>query len=133
WRTTRILLRHARDEVTNLRADLWSTTVPPPGKPTPIEPKSGTMPPDNRLRLHDHQYLGPLGPQSPKRQEEQSIPLTQVWSRVLALEHAYLVAQRGKLKPEIMARPEERSEPTEETHDEREHGSSLHDSVAMIR
>src|SRR5262249_13191068 len=72
-----ILLRHALDEVTNLRANLWSTTVPPLGKPTPIEPKSCTMPPDDRLRLHDHQYLGPLGPQSPKRQEEQSIPLTQ--------------------------------------------------------
>src|SRR5262249_10645821 len=33
-----ILLRHALDEVTNLRANLWSTTVPPLGKPTPIEP-----------------------------------------------------------------------------------------------
>ncbi|HJY88463.1 MAG TPA: hypothetical protein VKE24_16635, partial [Candidatus Acidoferrales bacterium] len=63
---------------------------------------------------------------------EQSIPLTQAWSRVLALEHAYLVAQRDKLKPEIMVRPEEGSEPTEETHKEPEHGSSLHDSVAMI-
>jgi hypothetical protein len=55
-----VLLRHALDESTNLGADPGSTVVPPPGKPTPIEPKSGTMPPDDRLRLHDHHYLSPL-------------------------------------------------------------------------
>jgi hypothetical protein len=32
-----------------------------------------------------------------------------------------------------MSRPEERSEPTEETQEEPEHGSSLHDSVVMTR
>jgi hypothetical protein len=43
-----------------------------------------------------------------------------------------LVAQDDKLKPEIKLSREERSEPTEETQEEAEHGSSLHDCVAMI-
>jgi hypothetical protein len=43
-----------------------------------------------------------------------------------------LLAQSAKLKPEIMSRPEERTEPTEETQEEPEHGTSLHDWLAMI-
>jgi hypothetical protein len=75
-----------------------------------------------RLRLHDHQYLSPPCPQSPKRQEKQPIPLTQVWSGILALEHAYLAAQGDKLNPKIMSSPEKRRKLTEETQEEATHG-----------
>ena len=44
-------------------------------------------------------------------------------SWVLALEYAYLLTQGNKLKPEVVTRSEERTEPTEETPEEREHGS----------
>ncbi len=63
---------------------------------------------------------------------ENSIPLTQVWSRLLALEHVNLVAQDDKLQPKVLSRPQESGKPTEETQDEAEHGSSLHDRVVMI-
>ena len=49
-----IFLRHPLDQLTNLGTNSRPAQLPPPRKPTPIEPKSRTMPPDDGLRLHDH-------------------------------------------------------------------------------
>src|SRR6516164_9919797 len=49
-----ILARHPRDQLTNLGTNPRPAQLPPPRKPTPIEPKPRTMPPDDGLRLHHH-------------------------------------------------------------------------------
>jgi hypothetical protein len=51
--------------------------------------------------------------------------LTQPWAWLLALEHAYLLAQGQKLQSELMSRAEEAGEPPEETQGKPKHPGSL--------
>src|SRR5215831_7827367 len=57
----RVLVGQASDQLTYLHRDLRSATLAA-GTPTPIETETGTVPRDDRLRLHDNEDISPAAP-----------------------------------------------------------------------
>lgn len=69
----RVLSNHAKDELTQFRADTFSArTGAMPREPRPIGSESRTVPANNRLRLNENQRRLPSTPEPPQYHPEQS-------------------------------------------------------------
>ena len=73
-----ILRAHLSDKLANFKGDCWSTKLPAPGLPSPIQTKSLTVPMDNRFRLDDHQRGAPTRPQAPQPSPDYAVTRTQL-------------------------------------------------------
>jgi hypothetical protein len=79
----------------------------------------------DHFRFHENQHSGPSRPEPSQGNPKQLIPSTQSSAWVLTFEHAYLLAQGNKLKPEIISRAKEAGEPPEEIQRNPKHPKSL--------
>src|SRR5215467_11095711 len=69
-----------------------------PRNPTPEETETLAMPTHNCLRFRDDQGLTPILPGHRQAHPEQTISLSQSWSRTVPLEHCELLTQDQILK-----------------------------------
>jgi len=122
-----ILSGHALNELPYLKRQFRAATLVATRAKAPIQAEPFPMPPCYGLWLDDHQDLRPSAPEASQGDPEQSIEPDKARSRILAFEHAQLLAQDSNLKPKTVARAKERTEPTKPSQKQPDHRASLHD------
>ena len=120
----RALFRQASDQNTNLIGDLRSAAAGP-GTPPPVETKTGAVPADDGLGLHDDEDVGPAGPEAAEGRPEESVPRIQYRPRPFALEHGDLLSEGEDFQGGIASTAEEDSDGGNECEDRSEQESPL--------
>jgi hypothetical protein len=69
---------HVADQLANFEQHLWSAATAS-RLPTPEQPKAGTMPTDNSLRLNDHQGIHNARHQPIEGSKNQTIDICESW------------------------------------------------------
>jgi hypothetical protein len=92
--------------------------------PSPVEPKSLSVPTDHGFRLNDHQGRSPAAPQPGELDPQKSIGDTQAWPviSVSALEDQELVPEGNDLGLQRCPSSKELPNRREQREDDREHG-----------
>jgi hypothetical protein len=88
----RVLFRQASDQNTNHISDLRSAAAGL-GMPPPVGTKTGAVPADDGLWLHDDEDAGPAGPEAPEGRPKEPVDGIQYRPRPLALEHGDLLSK----------------------------------------
>ena len=92
-----VCLMHLQDELSNLGIDWRSARAQRSALPAPVESESLAVPPDDGLRLNDHEGLTPSGPEAREPGPEDAIRCSKPNSSpgTLAFQGEYLMA-KGK-------------------------------------
>jgi hypothetical protein len=88
-----ILLRHAANQNANFGGSLRPTARARPQTPSPVKPKSSSVPTHHGVRLNNDEGLGPLGPDAAQNGPKQPVDGAQLWSRMFSFEHGQLLTQ----------------------------------------
>ena len=112
---------HALDERSDLGIDGWPATLGP-AAPSPIPPKSCSMPSDHSGRLDDDQRIAPASPPAREQHPEPTVCVRQPWSLDRPLQDAELLAQREDFDGELTACADEGQCGEEQGSDEVQHG-----------
>jgi hypothetical protein len=115
-----ILVCHPADERTDLVGDL-GPTAPRLGPPTPVQTKTGAVPADHGLGLHDDENLGPARPNLTEARPEEPVQPIQPGTGSLPLEHGDLLSEGENLEGGVTATTEEDANGGQESKDELEH------------
>ena len=86
-------LRHPAYELPNFGGDFRSPVALSPTLPSPIQLEAFAVPPDDRLGLHDGEYLGPVRPDPGQQGPEESVALLQMRTFDRALQDRDLLPQ----------------------------------------
>ena len=86
------------------------------------------MPTNYRIRLYDQKRIRPLRPHSAQHDPEQSVETAQARLLGSAFQYHQLLPQSEDFKPQVMTRPNEASQPREQTQDQ-----PIHESVLITR
>jgi hypothetical protein len=73
------------------------------GNPLPVQLEPGSMPANDRIRLHQDQRLSPLGQEAAQRDPEKSVAGRESWLRTTASQDRELLPQREILQKKISA------------------------------
>jgi len=119
-----ILLRHPADERADFGGDLWPTAARA-GPPTPVETKTGAVPANHGLRLHDDQQLGPAGPNLTEACPEEPVQPIQTGTGSFPLEDGDLLSEGEDLQGGVAATTEENAHHGEYGEDEFLHELTL--------
>src|ERR1041384_3069961 len=84
---------HLSYQVSNRATGFWAADAFSPRNPTPEETETLAMPTHNGLRFRDDQGLMPILPGHRQAHPEQTISLSQSWSRTVPLDHCELLTQ----------------------------------------
>ena len=118
-----VLGRHPADEVPDLGIDARSSASPaPPREPVPIQLEPGAMPPDDGVRLHEHQHVRPARPKPAQHDPESAVGGTDARRPPSRLERRELLPERQVLQCQVAAKPEGRDEGDERDPNDAEHG-----------
>ena len=71
---------------------LWSAAMPP-RSPLPEKSKSGPVPANNGVRLHDDQDIRPVGPDAAQSRPEEPIPVIQPRPWPFPMKHGELLPE----------------------------------------
>jgi hypothetical protein len=94
-----ILGYHAKNQIPRLLGDsLSSRDSSVAGKPIPIEPETGSMPADDRLRSDDYQNLLPFRPHPSDGNPKEAIKSSKPWPRLPALQNHKLLPKNQILQ-----------------------------------
>ena len=121
---TGIFFRQASDQGADLLGDLRPAAAQV-GPPTPVQPKTGAVPTDDSLRLHDDQDLGPAGPDAAESGPEEPVQGVQRWPRPLALEHGELLSEGEDLEGGLASTADEDAHSSQDRKGELEHEATL--------
>ena len=103
-----ILGHHAEDEFAQFPVHaLPACTGAMPREPLPVQLESGTMPADNRLRLHENQCTLPSPPEPPQHHPEQFVCESEPWLLGASFQDCKLLPEGQILQEEIAARAKE--------------------------
>ena len=89
------------NQIADLTVGPWSTTTFSSCFPPPVPSKTLPMPADHSFGLDDDQCFSPLGPQTFQQNPQDTIMGSPLWSGLLGLEHAELLAKSQVLKGEV--------------------------------
>ncbi len=102
WRSPAgIGLRHPAYELPNFGGDCRSPVGLPPTLPGPVQPEPFSVPPDDRLGLHDGERVSPVLPDLGQEHPEESIAVLQAGPFGGALKDRNLLSEREILKGEL--------------------------------
>lgn len=116
----RILLCHATVERADLPGDPGPTAARP-RPPTPAEAEARAMPADDGFGLHDHQDVGPTGPDAAQGSPEEPGRAAQGWPRPSAFEYGDLPPEGKDFERSVASTAEEDADGAEERKDEFHH------------
>src|SRR5271157_2992790 len=113
----RIRAMHLDDEITNLWLNARSSRAPRSALPAPVKAEALSMQADHGLRAHEEEPLTPSRPKPRKPGPQHPVGGLKVDapSGALALEDEELVAKRENLGLELRARPQQRSNRSQES------------------
>jgi len=100
----RILICYAADHGSNLDGDLRPSSCT--RAPAPVEPETGSVPPNHGLRLYNNEGLGPPRPQAAQNSPEQPVQRAQAWAWMFSFEHCQMLTQSEDLKCAVAATTE---------------------------
>jgi hypothetical protein len=113
----RILLCQAPDQCADFLGDPRPAAAQP-GSHTPIEAKTGAMPANDGVRVHNDERFRPSGPELSQQYPEQPIWRTQPRSGPFPFEHRNLLAKRKQFEGDVRAAAEEDAGGGKESEDE---------------
>ena len=114
---------HPADQVADLRAHGSSPISTTAARdPTPVQLEAGAMPPDDRIRLDDHQRVRPPRPHLPQHNPQRPVGGTDTRPLAPRLERRQLLSQHQVLQDQAMVRAEGRNESPEDDPGDAEHG-----------
>jgi hypothetical protein len=89
--------------------------------PPPTEPKTGAIPADHGLGLHDDKDVHPPGLHPAEGSPEHPVKAVQLWARPFAFEHGNLLSEGEDLNGSVMPTAEEDADSGQERNGEFEH------------
>jgi hypothetical protein len=105
----RILRHHPEDEFAHFLASRSSAHADSgPRSPIPVQLEPGSMPANDRIRLHQDQRLSPPGPEATQHNPEEWVVIRESWLRTASTQDRELLPRDS---PKADLREREASEP----------------------
>jgi hypothetical protein len=121
----RVVSDHPGDEIANFLGG-WSSSNRSTGfgNQLPIQAKPGSVPTDC-FRGDQDERLPPTRPQVPNNYPEESVEVSEGWTRIAPLQHCQLLTQCQILKEETLSRAKKANQRCDAEFDMSKHGGQL--------
>ena len=126
-----ILGDHAEDQCTDFLADTLSADASDSGKPLPIQPKTGTMPVNNRSKRNQDEWPFPSGPESAQHNPVQPMHDGESAARSFGVQRQQLLAQSEVFENEFLSGAKCGDNPAEEMPKLCKHGKNLTGTTSL--
>ena len=111
-RCTPAVLGHRADETTNLGINSRSTWIARTGDPSPVSAEPISIPPGDRVGVHDNEPARPRWPRASERNPECSVRVLERWPGALLLQRRNLLPQGQVFNHEVGSAPTHRPDRT---------------------
>ena len=132
-RCTPAVLGHRADETTNLGINPRPTWIAPTGDSSPVSAEPISIPPGDRVGVHDNEPARPRWPRASERNPECSVRVLERWPGALLLQRRKLLPQGQVFNHEVGAAPTHRPDRTgaerDEEDEDTEHGGEMWSST----
>ena len=109
---TPAVLGHRADETTNLGINPRSTWIARTGDPSPVSVEPISIPPGDRVGVHDNEPARPRWPRASERNPECSVRVLERWPGALLLQRRNLLPQGQVFNHEVGSAPTHRPDRT---------------------
>jgi len=106
---------HVPDQLAYFGSDAWSSGPTPPALPCPVTSEPGAVPPDDRLRFHDHEDPIPVSPDSTQQHPETTVQIREPRPFHRATEDGELLPKREILECQLVTSLDGREETANKT------------------
>ncbi len=111
-RCTPAVLGHRADETTNLGINPRSTWIARTGDSSPVSAEPTSIPPGDRVGVHDNEPARPRWPRASERNPECSVRVLERWPGALLLQRRNLLPQGQVFNHEVGSAPTHRPDRT---------------------